>query len=337
MILHLFWIIPLCLFFISFLYEPRRMLNAYLLIYSLGMLAIALVGFSIVNIEQALNQQVALFFLLLVAILIPISVILSMIYLIFNGRQMISLEGHRLANLLSLFYGLAIALTLGLHLLPQRLGFPLNSLLFFFDFLLLYGSFLYLSHIFYSAFYNAWPIRKEPDYIIVLGSGLLGDKVPPLLAQRLDKGQLLYQKFGQRPQIIVSGGQGPDEKVAEASAMAAYLLEKGVPSEDILLEKQSKTTQENLIFSKTLMKKDSQVLVVTNSFHALRAGIYMKRLGLKGRSVGSKTALYYLPSALIRENMGLFVMYWKWHASLLILFLLPQLILSIKKIIHLFN
>src|SRR5699024_12410249 len=36
---------------------------------------------------------------------------------------------------------------------------------------------------------------KTYDYIIVLGSGLIGEKVPPLLAARIDKGIQLFHRF----------------------------------------------------------------------------------------------------------------------------------------------
>ncbi len=70
---------------------------------------------------------------------------------------------------------------------------------------------------------SLFPVRKEPDAIIILGSGLIGDKVPPLLAQRLDKGKAIYEKFLGRSKLIVSGGQGSDELIAEAEAMARIL------------------------------------------------------------------------------------------------------------------
>ena len=68
-----------------------------------------------------------------------------------------------------------------------------------------------------------FPVRKEPDAIIILGSGLIGDKVPPLLAQRLEKGKFIYEQFEGRPKLIVSGGQGSDELIAEAESMAGIL------------------------------------------------------------------------------------------------------------------
>ena len=139
----------------------------------------------------------------------------------------------------------------------------------------------------------------------------------------------MYEKFNHTPKIVVSGGQGTDETLTEADAMAQYLMESGISEEDIIVERQSTTTLENLRFSKAILdekrEKNYRCLVVTNSFHSLRAGIYMRKLGLKGRSIGSRTALYFLPSSWIRETLGLIVLYWKWHAVFLGLYFIVWL------------
>lgn len=318
MILHLIWLIPALLFLSLFLIEPRRLINAYLFLIVLILFSFIVAGYFVVQLSLW-DKQVAIVILIGGLLLIPLSVVLSTLYLLFNGKQMMTFEGRRFANLLSLFYGLAILITLAFHFLPNY--FIIDKITGLLDSLLLYGSFLYLSYVSYGLFYNLFPLTYRPDYIIVLGSGLIGDKVPPLLAQRLDKGLFYYNKFDKQPTIIVSGGQGSDEAISEAQAMSHYLLDEGLSSDKLLLENQSTTTLENLTFSRNLIENTPDTtprfLVVTNSFHSLRAGIYMRELKLKGRSVGSKTALYYLPSAWIRESMALFLMYWKWHAVII--------------------
>lgn len=327
MLIHLIWLIPAAVFALLFYREPRSLFNAYLLTFTLMMMGIVLAGLTIVSLERFIGYTPAMisFYILLLAI--PISIFASTAYLIFNGRQMLQLEGLRLANLLSLLYGIAIIGLSLLHFLAPR-SF-LAILISLADLLLFYGTFLYLSYIIYAFFLNLFPVQKEPQTIIILGAGLFGDKVPPLLAQRLDKGLAIYEKFNHRPIIIVSGGQGDDELISEAEAMARYLIDKGVPADSILLENKSRTTFENLTFSKQLMHaqglEQDRVVLVTNSFHALRAGIYMRQVGLKGRSIGSRTAFYFLPSAWIRETAGLIRIYWKWHAFIIGILLLPFL------------
>ena len=320
MVLHLIWLLPTLLFLVLFYIEPRRLFNAYLLSIVLILFAAIVSGLFVMHMEQLVNRNLAMLSLLILALFIPLSVIISTIYLIFNGRQMMTFEGRRLATLLSLFYGLAIALSLALtFFFPHFI--VLRKMLSLTNGLLIYGSYLYVTYIIYGFVYNTFPVIKHPDYIIILGSGLIGDKVPPLLAQRLEKGKMMYEKFNNSPKIVVSGGQGVDEPITEAEAMAQYLRQVSIPQEDIIIEQQSINTLENLQFSKTILDEKSKenyyCLVVTNSFHSLRAGIYMRKLGIKGRSIGSRTALYFLPSAWIRETFGLIMLYWKWHAIFL--------------------
>lgn len=328
MVLHLIWLLPALLFLVLFYIEPRRLFNAYLLSIVLILFAAIVSGLFVIHMEQLVNRNLAMLSLLILALFIPLSVIISTIYLIFNGRQMMTFEGRRLANLLSLFYGLAIALSLALTFFFPHFIF-LHKILSLTNGLLIYGSYLYVTYILYGFVYNVLPVIKHPDYIIILGSGLIGDKVPPLLAQRLEKGKMMYEKFNNHPKIVVSGGQGVDEPITEAEAMAQYLRQVGIPQEDIIIEQQSTTTLENLRFSKVILdekrEKNYRCLVVTNSFHSLRAGIYMRKLGIKGQSIGSRTALYFLPSAWIRETLGLVMLYWKWHAVFLGLYFIVWL------------
>ncbi len=58
--------------------------------------------------------------------------------------------------------------------------------------------------------------------MIIFGSGLIGKRVPPLLASRIDKAIEIYhqQKAHQKPPILLfSGGQGPNEEIPEGIAM----------------------------------------------------------------------------------------------------------------------
>lgn len=337
MFLYIFWLVPATVFLFFFMNDRRRLINAYLFSISFGIFLLISALLLVVRTELWFNQQIGFIVFSVLAIFVLLSIIFSTVFLLFNGRQMMSFEGKRLANLLSLLYGIFIIGALALHFLPY---FPGKDLLIYpTDFALFYSTFLYLSYVLYGTFCNYFPVRKEPDAIIVLGSGLIGDKVPPLLAQRITKGKTIYEQFEGRPKLIVSGGQGADELTSEAAAMANYLMEQGVQKDAILIENRSRTTFENLTFSKAILEEQGlgkSVLVVTNSFHALRAGVFMRRLKIPGRSVGSKTAFYYLPSAWIRETVGLVSLYWKWHATFLAFLFLPWLLSQIMRIVNYF-
>ena len=160
------------------------------------------------------------------------------------------------------------------------------------------------------------------DFIIVLGAGLInGEKVTPLLAKRIDRAIQFYRKQSEEtlspPQLLMSGGQGPDEKVPESQAMREYALEQGIPAEDILMEAQSTNTLENMRFSKEIMEREKpsgyHAIFTSNNYHIFRAGMYAEDVGLKIDGIGSKTARYYLPNAFLREFIAVALMNKRLH------------------------
>ena len=129
-----------------------------------------------------------------------------------------------------------------------------------------------------------------------------------LQAKDLDKAIEVYRRDKTPPKLIPSGGKGSDESLSEAEAMKNYLVEQGIPEEDIIMEDQSKTTFENLKFSKDIldgMEGRKYTALVTSNYHVYRALRYCKQVGLKCTGIGSRVAFYYWPSALIREFIAI--------------------------------
>lgn len=154
----------------------------------------------------------------------------------------------------------------------------------------------------------------EPDAVVILGAGLNRDRVSIALAARLNTAILYYQRH---PGVIMvaSGGQGPNETVTEASAMAKYLEARGVPAKDIIQEARSSNTEENFAFSKDILAgvfgdRHFKILYVTNQFHVYRAGLYAKKASLTAEGLAAPTLPRYLaPNFYAREYFAL-IKYW---------------------------
>lgn len=256
---------------------------------------------------------IAVAMVLFLALLSGPFVLIFTLYL--NGFQILKREGVHLHNFLSM--GLAVALTFYLFIAPfvvqslSDISF-LNMVFIYVGFLVSYAiiiSMLYTTSSFVNLV-NLFPGKL--DYVVVLGAGLIGDQVTPLLASRIDKGIAIYQKHP-GSKLIMSGGQGPDELMAEGQAMANYALEKGVPAEDILIENQSTNTEENLKFSFALMKSGSRFALVTNYYHVFRALLLARKLKIKCIGYGARTKFYFSLNAFIREFVGYLVMTKKAH------------------------
>lgn len=123
--------------------------------------------------------------------------------------------------------------------------------------------------------------EKGIPYLIVLGAQVRGTKVTDSLRRRLRR-SAAYLSENPETTVIVSGGQGPGEDISEAEAMEAYLIGCGIERSRILLEDQSKSTEENLAFSaRYLPDKAVKVGIVSNNFHMYRACLYARRIGYK--------------------------------------------------------
>ncbi|MEU1116828.1 MULTISPECIES: YdcF family protein [unclassified Streptomyces] len=257
--------------------------------------------------------------------------ILVLVCLLFlNGLNMVRKEGRSPTNLLSLMGAVcvvavvALVITAAVLRTPVLVGVGVAALG-----LACYLSFLFLSFVVYAFLYGRMRIRRKADFVVVLGSGLMGgSKVPPLLASRLLRAQevhTLLSRRGSAPVLIASGGQGPDEELPESHAMADFLTERGFPADLIEREDRSTTTEENLRFSKAIMEKTDpgyRCVVVTNNYHAFRAALTARRVGVRGQVVGSTTAAYFWPNATIREFAAVLVAYKRTNIAMCLLFVL---------------
>ncbi len=291
----------LALFVFSIL-RPQRLFNCLLLLFALF---VTLLTISSIIMRSAPGA------LAVCAVVGAALVLLIPLMLIWNGIVMLKKESRSFHNILSRLLGIFMALAeLALILtvftdLTRRGGWPLPIVLQFFAGSVLYGSALLLSFILYVLYMQLLPHFRRFDSIIVHGCALLdGDRVSRILASRLDKALELYRRSKGRALIVVSGGQGDDETVSEAEAMRGYLLEKGVPDGQILPERFSRSTEDNLRFSRQLLDErggGGRIALVTSNYHVYRCILLARELHMRCTGIGARVAWYYWPSAVIRE------------------------------------
>lgn len=285
---------------------------------------LAAIGVSILISQVRWLMVLAGVFLVLVLGVIAVFYAFQAVLLLWNALIVWRRESHSLANLLTLFLGIMIMIAplfskLLTTILPKPFDFGLNVLgILLFSYVLVW----FYNYLTMLVLYQFNRPKFDQDYIIVLGSGLLnGDQVPPLLQQRIQRG-LSFQRqqqavTGKIATMIFSGGQGPDETVPEGVAMRQYALAQGLAPEQAIAEPRSRTTLENMRFSKQIITqhgpKLAQTIFVTNNYHTFRAGLYAREVGLKADGLGAHTAHFFLPNAVLREYVAIFVQYKKWH------------------------
>jgi len=177
------------------------------------------------------------------------------------------------------------------------------------------------------------------DYIIILGCQIRKDgTLPPLLQSRVDRAiefaNLQKQATGREIVFVPSGGQGSDEVMPEGEAIKNYLVECKIPSNHILVEDRSTSTEENLSYSMDLIREHStkdnpSVAFSTTNYHVFRAGFLASKLGIGAEGIGSKTKSYFWLNAFIREFIASLVIEVKTHLIIVGLLVIFNLLMAI--------
>lgn len=337
------WIFLATLVFLlykSFQSNRVRLLNGILLTLCLTLFIVVLTLTAYCFRDDSLLYAIVSIEAILIAGLVLFSSI-SGILLLWNAWVVWRRESHSLGNTLTLLLGVFIVFTPAVFSLLNNI-FPIwivkglrltvGTLCAYFGFWL--GTFV-MSFLLYKCFKP----RHNKQYIIVLGAGLLdGNKVSPLLKSRIDVAikfaKKQYDKIGDYPLLIMSGGQGGDETIPEGRAMKEYALQQDYPEELVESEEQSKTTYQNMLFSKKLIEKYNKIdeqdgIFATSDYHVFRAAGYARLVGLNIDGIGANTSHYFVYNAYLREYVAILANHKKFHIYFLSIILLIDIILTL--------
>ena len=152
-------------------------------------------------------------------------------------------------------------------------------------------------HVFTAAEVPAAPVA------LVLGSEVYPDGNPsPFLAARLEIARQLLAA-GKVRAILVSGDH-MDWGYNEPGAMFQWLVDRGVPSQRVVLDHAGFDTYDSCARARQVFGVDAAI-VVTQSYHIDRAVALCRRLGVDASGVGDDTARIYTGpwrNSVIRER-----------------------------------
>lgn len=322
----------------SYFSNKVRLLNGMLLSLLLSEIAVLLVIWVTYMDNLIITVIFVIIFLLFFT---PLTFLISWagILLLINAFIVLRKESRSLGNLLTLFLGLGILLLPIVlryfdSVFPEWISQGIRTLTGAF---IGYFIFWLISFVMSFALYALFKPRYNKSYIIVLGAGLIdGHKVSGLLASRINRAirfsDKQFKKKKKRPVLIMSGGQGADELLPEGEAMRNFAIDQGYPADLVIAEKQSKTTYENMLFSKEIVEEQgfklSKGLFCTSDYHVFRAAGYALNVGLKINGIGAKTKKYFVFNAFIREYVAILASHKKFHAICLGLIALMIILLS---------
>lgn len=151
---------------------------------------------------------------------------------------------------------------------------------------------------------------KENATAVVLGAQVQSQGPSVMLWGRINASRD-YLNENPLAYAVVTGGKGDDEPMAEGECMYEKLVNYGISKNRIYVEDKAINTQENFEFSYKIIQKNNlntDIVIVTDFFHQLRARIIARQVGIKG-NVGAvntdTTPLYYFPTFVVREWFAL--------------------------------
>lgn len=134
---------------------------------------------------------------------------------------------------------------------------------------------------------------EQSDAAAVLGAASWGDKPSPVFRERINHAIWLYEN-GYVSKLIFTGGKGNGAKLAESEVAKVYAMKQGVRENDILIETNSKMTEENLEeVKKIAINEEIKTLtIVSDPLHMKRAIAIAHHLDLKVYSAPTQSSEY---------------------------------------------
>jgi len=145
--------------------------------------------------------------------------------------------------------------------------------------------------------------------LIILGCQVRGEAPSLMLTKRMEAA-LPWLLDNDHALCILSGGQGPGEKITEAECMRRWLVSRGIDEGRLLLEEQSTSTRENIRFSADIIEENAlsaNLVIATDGFHQHRAQEFAKREALTAGAASASTPWWLLPFYWFREIVAIVV------------------------------
>lgn len=133
-------------------------------------------------------------------------------------------------------------------------------------------------------------LLTDIDYIVILGAGIRRGKPSPMLEDRLKTGISLYNNDISNKILITGDHENNDYD--EVTVMKNYLLDQGIPEEDIITDNYGISTYDSIYRVKNVYKSN-KVVIVSQRYHLYRALFLSDNLDLESYGVEANLRYYY--------------------------------------------
>jgi uncharacterized SAM-binding protein YcdF (DUF218 family) len=132
--------------------------------------------------------------------------------------------------------------------------------------------------------------RSPSDAIVVLGASQYDGRPSPVFAGRLDHVVELYEE-GVAPTVVTVGSNMPGDRFTEAGSGKTYLVEAGVPADDIIAIPVGRDTWKSIqaVGKEAEQQGWDTVTLVSDPWHEFRAREMTESLGLVALTSPTRT------------------------------------------------
>ena len=157
--------------------------------------------------------------------------------------------------------------------------------------------------------------RTTSDAIVVLGASQYNGVPSPVFEARLRQAQVLYLE-GVAPVIVTVGGKLPDDNFTEAASGKNWLMEVGVPADQIIAVEEGRDTLQSIDAVSAVLRENEwdTAILVSDPWHSLRPKLMAADFGIEAGTsptrsgpavIERRTQLWY-----ITRETGALWYYW---------------------------
>jgi uncharacterized SAM-binding protein YcdF (DUF218 family) len=156
-------------------------------------------------------------------------------------------------------------------------------------------------------------MNKKADVVLIPGAKVDGSHPSSILKSRLVE-SIVYIRKNPKVYVIVSGGEGKDERFTEAEIMNKFLLKNKVVDKNFILkEEKSIDTYENIKNSILIVKRKNiinpKLMIITSEYHTFRVKMIAKSLNIRAYTIPSHVSYELLPVCIINEYFSIIKMF----------------------------
>lgn len=145
----------------------------------------------------------------------------------------------------------------------------------------------------------ARPVRDGDGNVTDLAAG-------PGIARRVSAAALLFAQ-GKLRRLYFTGGSGEKNATSEAQVMKEFAMAIGIPAQSITLEERSRSTWENLLFTRPLTENCHSVIAISDGYHLARIGLIAHIQGwrrMQAYPAENPPNLLFIAKNMLREAVG---------------------------------